>query len=423
MRTDNSAKSARILLVDDTPTEQMLIGKWLEKHGFAVSVAGDGQEAVRWLEANQPDVVLTDLRMPDMDGLELTTTIRRRFSAVPVVLMTAHGSEDLAAKALQTGASSYVAKSNLKELLVPTLNDILNLSRSDVRYHRSFRQAEFCEMHFTIENDLDVIDPLVETIQSLVRDIGVCDKTGELHVGVALESVITNAIVHGNLEIEHSDANDLSKIVVQRSKEPRFADRKVHIQIRINKEEARFAVLDEGPGFDVTDLLKSDLPSSIASSASRSFVLMWALMDKVSFSHSGNKVTLIKTADTQANSPPDSAPTEQAPRHLGTLLNLSNQMETELPSDRLIIGRSPDCDIVVTSSAASRRHCMLFVYEGWWFVRCLKKTGSVRVNDQQVNQSRIGPGAKITIGDERFLLEYNLTDLGAVGITPPVDPF
>ena len=64
---------------------------------------------------------MTDLHMPEMDGLELTATIRREMPSLPVILMTAHGSEETAMPALRSGATNYVAKRKLAAELVPTV--------------------------------------------------------------------------------------------------------------------------------------------------------------------------------------------------------------------------------------------------------------------------------------------------------------
>ena len=78
--------------------------------GCEVTLAGNGREAMDLLRLDLPDIVLTDLDMPVMDGLELVQAIRRDYPALPVILMTAMGSENVAAKALHHGAASYVRK-------------------------------------------------------------------------------------------------------------------------------------------------------------------------------------------------------------------------------------------------------------------------------------------------------------------------
>src|SRR5215475_10966078 len=102
---------ATILVVDDTAVDRFLAGALLEEvPGWRAAYAEDGRQALALLKGAVPDLVLTDLRMPEVNGLELVEVIRRDHPAVPVVLMTAHGSEDVAIRALRAGAASYVPK-------------------------------------------------------------------------------------------------------------------------------------------------------------------------------------------------------------------------------------------------------------------------------------------------------------------------
>ena len=99
----------RILIVDDDRTQAEEFADLLRKAGCDVTLAGDGREASDLLRLELPDVVLTDLDMPVIDGLELVRAIRRDYPALPVILMTATGSEAVAAKALRHGARATCA--------------------------------------------------------------------------------------------------------------------------------------------------------------------------------------------------------------------------------------------------------------------------------------------------------------------------
>src|SRR4051794_23148380 len=102
-----------IIVVDDHRSQAEEFGELLRNAGCDVTLAGNGREAMDLLRLDLPDIVLTDLDMPVMDGLELVQAIRRDYPALPVILMTAMGSEAVAAKALHHGAASYVRKRNL----------------------------------------------------------------------------------------------------------------------------------------------------------------------------------------------------------------------------------------------------------------------------------------------------------------------
>ncbi|TXT30291.1 MAG: hypothetical protein FD138_2309 [Planctomycetota bacterium] len=98
------------LIVDDSPVDRRLASNVLEKlEGAAVRQAANGLAALDQLAIAQPDVVVTDIQMPDMDGLQLVLEVRRKYPSIPVVLMTARGSEDLAGQALEAGAAGYAS--------------------------------------------------------------------------------------------------------------------------------------------------------------------------------------------------------------------------------------------------------------------------------------------------------------------------
>ncbi|HUQ70860.1 MAG TPA: response regulator, partial [Planctomycetaceae bacterium] len=114
-----------VLVVDDSVTDRRLAGGLLTRHpGWDVQYATDGRDALDKIELHVPDLVVTDLNMPELDGLELVRIIRETYPLVPVILMTNQGSEQIAVRALQTGASSYVPKSRLAVDLEDTVQQV-----------------------------------------------------------------------------------------------------------------------------------------------------------------------------------------------------------------------------------------------------------------------------------------------------------
>ena len=104
---------ARILVVDDSRLDRTLVTQILAVNPtLAVDTAVDGKDALDSVRASQPDLVLTDLVMPEPDGLALVRSIQKEFPVVPVVLMTSQGSEEIAMDALRAGAASYVPKAS-----------------------------------------------------------------------------------------------------------------------------------------------------------------------------------------------------------------------------------------------------------------------------------------------------------------------
>src|SRR5205085_333036 len=109
---------SRILVVEDSRTQALAIEMLLHDAGFETALATHGGEALEVLRHSSFDVVLTDLQMPVMNGLELVEAVRRDHPMTPVVLMTALGSEEIAVEALRKGAASYVPKRILNQSIV-----------------------------------------------------------------------------------------------------------------------------------------------------------------------------------------------------------------------------------------------------------------------------------------------------------------
>lgn len=99
----------RILVVDDDPWVRKLVRGYLERAGFSVSTAATGQEALVEFEARPPDLVILDLALPEMDGLEVAQRIRSS-SSVPIIMLTARSTEDDRVLGLELGADDYVVK-------------------------------------------------------------------------------------------------------------------------------------------------------------------------------------------------------------------------------------------------------------------------------------------------------------------------
>lgn len=106
-----SEDSPRVLVVDDDPDVALLVKTVLERRaGCIVDVAGDGLSAVERVAAMRPDVVVTDIEMPGLSGLELLAELRRTVPSVPVVVMTAHVSVEYAVSALRAQADEFLTK-------------------------------------------------------------------------------------------------------------------------------------------------------------------------------------------------------------------------------------------------------------------------------------------------------------------------
>ena len=102
--------NGKILVVDDDPEVRMTTREFLSGKGYAVSVAAGGREALSMLETVNPDVVLLDVVMPDMDGMETLRLLVAAQPSLPVIMITANADIEITSKVLQMGAADYVPK-------------------------------------------------------------------------------------------------------------------------------------------------------------------------------------------------------------------------------------------------------------------------------------------------------------------------
>ncbi len=287
---------AKVLIVDDTAVDRRLAGGLLEKStNLQVTYANNGTQALEQIAAETPDLVLTDLQMPDIDGLQLVTSIAESHPDLPVVLMTAHGSENVAAQALANGAACYVPKVDLAEELLPTVAQILSMSDSDQRYRRLISCSTKTEFEFDLENDGELIEPLVDLVQQVIASMNLFDSAGRVRLGIALEHALANAIYRGNLEIQRNDANILDRQLIQeRSQSSPYMDRRVYVNALITRDLAQFVIRDEGPGFDKNLIPDAGDPDSFRDGVGRGLVLIKTFIDEVIFNDTGNQITMIK---------------------------------------------------------------------------------------------------------------------------------
>jgi len=107
----------RILVVDDEPQITRVLRTSLQSNGHEVTIAQDGAAALNLFMKSEPDLVITDLAMPEMDGIELTRAIRER-SQVPVIVLSVRGQDSVKVQALDEGADDYITKPfSIQELL------------------------------------------------------------------------------------------------------------------------------------------------------------------------------------------------------------------------------------------------------------------------------------------------------------------
>ena len=271
-----------ILVVDDTDVDLLLMERLLSSPDFTVVLAGDGLQALEKLKDWSIDLILTDLQMPKMNGLELVRKVRDLRLNVPVILTTGQGSEEIAAEALKSGAAGYIPKNKLNLMLLPTVNEVLNIINSDLSYSRLIEHSKGSRFKFEFDSDPTLLPELVDFCERMLHSMSTLDRIGRLRIAIAVDQALQNALYRGNLEISQHhkiglNASEIPDVVQSKLDSKEHRERKIRIAIEIKPTRFGICIQDEGPGFDPTSVGSWDEPSM------RGIILMMSFMVSVTY--------------------------------------------------------------------------------------------------------------------------------------------
>lgn len=288
-----------VLVVDDLVADRRIAGGLLKKdESFEVVFAENGAEALTQMELHVPDIVVTDLQMPELDGLELVTAIRQTYPLTPVILMTAAGSETIAREAIERGAASYVPKDFLATDLLDTVQRVLTTASDDRLQLRL--QNRLTEVSWSLDNDPALVSGLVAQIRTMMQKRRICSDADLMRLSTAVDEAMLNALYHGNLEVdsELKEQDDLAfhKLAAERRDEAPWCDRRITVSVQFD-DGVRIAIRDEGSGFDLDSLPDPTDPENLIKASGRGMLLMRAFMDEVTYNETGNEVTLLKNRE------------------------------------------------------------------------------------------------------------------------------
>lgn len=288
-----------ILLVDDSTTDRIRIGGLLKtRKDWNIQASASAAEALTFLRQHPVDIVLTDLQMPDMNGLELLGIVCEEFPSIPVVAITGVGSEELAVKTMKSGAAQYVCKTDGPALIRESIEKVL-LAKADSDAHQSVMGSMLSDSYrFSLENDSSLMSGLSRFLGGKAGSIGLCTKAEIPRLIIAMEEALLNACLHGNLELESSlkeqDGNQFEALAAERASNLPWKTRRVTVDAEFNRHEMKICIRDEGNGFDPALLPDPTDPENLLKPHGRGVMMMRLFLDEVSWNDTGNEVTLVK---------------------------------------------------------------------------------------------------------------------------------
>ena len=199
----------RVLIIDDHALFRVGLQGLLEQRGIEVADAvASGQEGIRRAEELKPDIVLLDLRMPDMGGLEVLQKLREEESGIPVVMLTTSNEEADLIKSLRSGAQGYLLKDMEPDELVSALRDIEN-GKNVVAQDLTDALARMVQGDANVADDegpfsdltpreMEILCLLAEgqSNKLIARNLGISDGTVKLHV----KAILRKLGIHSRVE-------------------------------------------------------------------------------------------------------------------------------------------------------------------------------------------------------------------------------
>jgi CheY-like chemotaxis protein/anti-sigma regulatory factor (Ser/Thr protein kinase) len=269
----------KALVVEDEQDTGLLLAEHLRRWGFEPTVMTEGKPAIPWAHQHQPDVILLDLMLPDIDGFEICETLKleRETNLIPIIMVTARTQHEDKIHGLQVGANFYLTK--------PFRADELGKAiESAVAWKKDIcRDGAHGEVKFQLQSDTEYLDELNHLLASLFLFSGL-PETQVKQLIMAVRELGTNAIEWGH---------------------QKQVERIVTVVYRIDAQKVTILIRDTGPGFDPQNLPHAASPDDpIRHMMVREtlglreggfgILMSRGLVDELEYNETGNEVRLVK---------------------------------------------------------------------------------------------------------------------------------
>lgn len=300
----------KILIVDDEPGTLEYMALMADRAGHEVRTALDGESGLRAFKEYKPDLIITDLQMPGLSGLEMLEAIRRENRRVIVIIVTGHGDERSATEALRLHANDYINKPVRPRQMDALLRKYAGIVESSNIAHQI--PGMVVERHTTIRFDSRV-EMVPEIADFLLSDAAsLLGEEERLGVHLGLNELIMNAVEHGNLRISADEKSaamsegqqGLARLYQNRLADAELAARRVTVEFRLRDGKCEWVISDEGDGFDYNRVSDPTRTAGLASLTGRGIYLSRYQFDELEFLGRGNQVRACKYIKKEGGSGP-----------------------------------------------------------------------------------------------------------------------
>ena len=292
-----------ILLVEDEHLQLEMMEDYFNMEGYKTFAARSGDEALDVVMNESVDIVVSDMQMPRMNGLELVCRLNEVNPELPIILVTGYGTVETAIEAMKNGAADFLLKPVKLEKLEITVK--VNLEKMI----DSQKQEELMPfMNGDIFYNLPVsryhlLGALATKLAKIVTEYGFIESKKRYAIKTVMYEAVSNSMFHGSLGVlseglreEDSDDSAFMDEVIRRAESQDFAHKSILVKSAIEKEKLTITILDEGFGFDwLLKLSEADDPENLFRPYGRGLMIIKRLMGEGNFifNKEGNQLTLL----------------------------------------------------------------------------------------------------------------------------------
>ncbi|MEW6356471.1 MAG: response regulator [Planctomycetota bacterium] len=290
----------KALIVEDERDLREFFRRVVSAAGFETQTAENGQEGLRLYQDFRPELVLCDIRMPVMNGLELVRAIRGHGSDSIVVMVTGHQGEDYVIEALRAGANNYLKKPAGIADLRPMVEKYADLIQNRGTRKELLDMTVKRQITMQFESRIDLIARVADHLTQ--ECVGVFSEQECLSVHLGIYELLVNAVEHGNLEIAYKEKSEalragmLDYLYNERQATPELASRKVTVDFFLDETGCEWLISDEGQGFDWRSLPDAIEEEGFLRPHGRGILISRFVFDEVEFMGKGNIVRVRKNS-------------------------------------------------------------------------------------------------------------------------------
>jgi CheY-like chemotaxis protein len=294
------------LVVDDVPEVRRLLGHLAQRRGFQVLEAADGEDGVKLARGHRPHLILLDLRLPGMSGLDALAQIREEDPQVAVVIVAAVPDRADLQRALDLGAVDFVRKPFDAAEVDFVLDRVYRAVTEDADLRAALDHVTERHSRLSFPGRPALLSKVVAWLGRELRQAYPGLELPLPEIKLALYETLANAIEHGNLGITYDmktrameALGGMDALVQRRLAEPRYAGRRIHVLAEYLPDRVSYTVTDEGEGFDPEALKARPLGDTTALHG-RGLALVRHYMDEVTWNPRGNEIRMVHRFKTRA---------------------------------------------------------------------------------------------------------------------------